>query len=456
MYFPISLFDHLKTTAAIAISLNDAESSDEPFLLVVTDFGGIQNYIYSIRVGTGGLARRLRARSFYVSLLGDAVIHRILRNLDLPMTNCLIASGGRSYLLLPNSQRAREAVDITRSEMDRWSLQETRGEIRTNLAMIPLAKDRLKDFSESIERVNFTLRKEKERPLTSCLQNSHGWVDLGQTLQPLEIPAGGGLCDSCQKNGAPLRNVRDRTVPICDRCYEDQDVGRLLPRSKFIAFFDGDTGRFSLPFGTFDLVEDLTSVKGKPHMVFSMGGFSESQGNLPLTCGFRARYIPQGKGGEILTFEELAEKTRGRKSLAYLKSDVDNLGFIFASGFRRDGQSDRTSISRITTLSRSLELFFSGYIDYLLATEFPDVYTIYSGGDDLVSVGPGTGWQDLPFGLEKDSGNTPVKTRPGPSLPALPWLDRGRRCSRPLSTQTRCLIRAKKPVEATSSPMARN
>lgn len=386
--FPdISLFDHLKTTAAITACLNDSESSVEPFFLVATDFGGIQNYIYSLRMGAGGLARRLRARSFNVAMLGDAVVHKILRILDLPMTNCLISSGGRSYILIPNSLKAKEAINTIRVGIDSWSLRETFGEIRINLAFVPLTTSDLRDFSTSLQKVNFALREEKEKPLTSCLQGSNKWVDFRITLQHFEIPEKGGLCDSCQKNGGPLRPVRDKMVPICDRCNGDQELGRILPRSKYIAFYDGDEGRFSLPFGTFELTEEPARLRGDPYMVLSMQGFSEVSEEMPFAFGFRVRYIPQDDRGEILTFEEIAEKAQGRKALAYLKSDVDNLGFIFGFGFKRNGEADRTSISRITTLSRFLDLFFSGYFETLLASEFPDVYTVYSGGDDLVCIG---------------------------------------------------------------------
>lgn len=387
--FPdISLFDHLKTTAAIVACLNDSESSSEPFLLVATDFGGIQNYIYSIRSGAGGLARRLRARSFFVALMGDAVVHRILRFLDLPMTNCLISSGGKSYLLLPNSLKSREAITTIREEMGGWSLQKTRGEIRINMAVAPLATSGLRDFSASLQEVNSALREEKEKPLAPCLQKSQRWADFREILQHLEIPENGGLCDSCQRNGGPLRPVRERMVPVCDRCNEDQEVGRILPRSKYIAFYEGDEGHFSLPFGTFELIEESSKLRGSPYMVLSMDGFSNVSGDIPFAFGFRARYVPHDDHGDILTFEEIAKKAQGRKALGYLKSDVDNPGFIFGFGFKRDGETDRSSISRITTLSRSLDLFFSGYFDTLLSSEFPDVYTVYSGGDDLVCLGP--------------------------------------------------------------------
>ncbi len=109
--FPdISLYDHLKTTAAITGCLVESAGSTEPFLLAATDFGGIQNYIYSIRTGAGGLARRLRARSFFVALLSDSVCYRILRKLDLPISNCLMASGGKTYMLLPNTEKYRAVL----------------------------------------------------------------------------------------------------------------------------------------------------------------------------------------------------------------------------------------------------------------------------------------------------------------------------------------------------------
>lgn len=82
----ISLFDHLKTTSAIAACLyqyhqdrfNESEiqrDDEEKFILAVGDLSGIQNYIFDITgIGIGGTAKRLRARSFYIGLS---------RNLDL-------------------------------------------------------------------------------------------------------------------------------------------------------------------------------------------------------------------------------------------------------------------------------------------------------------------------------------------------------------------------------------
>ena len=39
-------------------------------------------------------------------------------------------------------------------------------------------------------------------------------------------------------------------------------------------------------------------------------------------------------------------------------------------------------------MSRHLDLFFSAWIEWLLRKKFPGVYTVYSGGDDLLVVAP--------------------------------------------------------------------
>lgn len=388
VYPDISLFDHLKTTAAIAGCLSEAGNSPEPFILAVIDFSGIQNYIYSIRSGAGGLARRLRARSFFVSLIGDVVVYRILTILELPLANCLISSGGKSYILLPSTEKSRDVLERVRHEIDEWSIKETRGEIRINVATTTFPASDLRDFSSSLEKVNFSLRDEKERPLASRLQSGKKWTDFLEVLAPLAIPDNGGLCDSCQKNGAIMRPVRNRMMPVCDRCHEDQEAGRFLPQSEFVAFYEGADGRFHLPFGSYELIESLDKFYGEAYVLLSIEGYKDAPAGLPLFSSFRARYVPRNSYGDIKTFEELADEAQGRKSLAYLKSDVDNLGFIFRLGLRRNGEGDRTSISRLTTLSRSIDIFFSGYFNYLLEKEFPEIYTIYSGGDDLLCVGP--------------------------------------------------------------------
>ncbi len=62
---------------------------------------------------------------------------------------------------------------------------------------------------------------------------------------------------------------------------------------------------------------------------------------------------------------------------------MDNLGKVFVCGLKGNN-----TISRIATLSRMLDVFFSGYMQQLIEVNYPEIYTVYSGGDDILVIGP--------------------------------------------------------------------
>ncbi|MCC8186829.1 MAG: type III-A CRISPR-associated protein Cas10/Csm1 [Bacteroides sp.] len=114
IHFPdVSLYDHLKTTAALAVCLYDIEQSEEetenPFLLIGADFSGIQSYIYQIVSRYAG--KNLKGRSFYLRLLSDAVVRYLLRELRLFRANVIYNSGGGFYLIAPNTSFVRKKLE---------------------------------------------------------------------------------------------------------------------------------------------------------------------------------------------------------------------------------------------------------------------------------------------------------------------------------------------------------
>jgi CRISPR-associated protein Csm1 len=107
-------------------------------------------------------------------------------------------------------------------------------------------------------------------------------------------------------------------------------------------------------------------------------------------------------GDKPKTFEELAgivrkerdddkseidvnQKHGNYNKIGVLRMDVDGLGKLFTHGF----QKKYSSFSAYTTLSGSLDWFFSGYLNTIRRQdEFRDwVNIIYSGGDDIFAVG---------------------------------------------------------------------
>ena len=112
-------------------------------------------------------------------------------------------------------------------------------------------------------------------------------------------------------------------------------------------------------------------------------------------------YVPIEKSGKIKTFEDIANESKS-KNLGIIKGDVDNLGLIFSVGMsgleeeilnEETGKSEKKkgviSISRISTLSRMLDNFFSYWLPKTLENrkeEFGSNYVVYSGGDDFMIV----------------------------------------------------------------------
>jgi len=69
------------------------------------------------------------------------------------------------------------------------------------------------------------------------------------------------------------------------------------------------------------------------------------------------------------------------------KADLDNLGSIFSQGL-----AEKLSISRYATLSRMLDYFFSVKVRQIIEQSYRNIYTVYSGGDDLCVIGP---WNEV-------------------------------------------------------------
>lgn len=87
------------------------------------------------------------------------------------------------------------------------------------------------------------------------------------------------------------------------------------------------------------------------------------------------------ENAQIADFKTLAEKSIGVKAIAVLKADVDGMGI-----FIKDS-SVTCSFENFELFSKSMDSFFSIYIQRIMKENFPHTYTIFAGGDDLLLVG---------------------------------------------------------------------
>ncbi len=165
----VSLYDHSRTTAALATALwryhvdDDRESireqlraqwdrqrqhqelanqawEEDKFLLVIGDFFSIQPFIFASGSETQkNAARLLRGRSAYVSLLTECAALKILDELGLPPTSQVINAAGKFLIVAPNRPQVREKMAALQAEFDQWFLQQTWGTSGIGIAWEPAA-----------------------------------------------------------------------------------------------------------------------------------------------------------------------------------------------------------------------------------------------------------------------------------------------------------------------------
>lgn len=384
----VSLSDHLSTTSAIAacltqyhdahrlMSVSEIGSDDKPrFLLLAGDISGIQRYITGDgRQNPKGLAKRLRARSFIVSALSQLAASALVGECGLPDSCVLMSSGGNFQILLPNTADCRERVRMVREKIDAQLFDRFQGALQIHMRYVALRGTDLKEFGSAVVSVKARLSAAKRMPMAAALQIDGAWREDAFVLRSEAGNRDMGICSCCNREFADQIYDEER---IGLRCRQETVLGGRLPSLSTMALVRDD-GAF-LSAGGVALSESV-----RAGVEISLG---KQSGGAPRPLWPIATYIPS-RDGQPLRFEEIAGRSSGAAYLAWLKADVDNLGAMFSLGFREDDGTRHDTVSRVATLSRMLDAFFSQWLPGFIERQYPDCYIVYSGGDDLLIVGP--------------------------------------------------------------------
>ncbi|CAI8772732.1 type III-A CRISPR-associated protein Cas10/Csm1 [Methylocaldum szegediense] len=260
----VSLYDHSKTTAALAVALwryhddqkhgggatrrelaamwdrQRAESEearkawDEPkFLLIQGDFFGIQDFIFA----TGGetqkrAAKLLRGRSFYVSLLNELAALKVLEALDLPSTSQVVNAAGKCLIVAPNTPEIVEKLKVVQTELDDWFLAHTYGQSGAGLAWLPAASRDFRHgagqdspFRDLMKRLFEQLDEAKLRRFGLCGDTPAPAVFAG-FLNAFDINKGACAIDGRSPACRPLEEGKD--VHVSALAYDQIMTGHYL------------------------------------------------------------------------------------------------------------------------------------------------------------------------------------------------------------------------------------
>lgn len=445
----VSLYDHSKTAAAIASALylyhrdtgtlqsNKIQDYDEnKFLIVSGDFYGIQNFIFAEGGSTNkATAKLLRGRSFSVSLISELAADMLCKAIGLTTISIVLSAAGKFTVIAPNTDDAKNKMKSVEGKINDWLMKMFYGEASIGISFIEASCN---DFTtERFSNLWERLAKELERKKYNKVNlDSYGGAVTGY-LDQFNNNLSKKLCPFCGRRPSHAdMEIGDEILSACNICRDHIYIGTNIVKAEKIAITTKDAEIYGAKlkepiFGEYQISLDvegkLGSLADKGDLLKYWDISISKDGNIAkdITAKFINGYVPvyddsdqsddryfagrqsEKKKAEIInqirsdkdekvpkTFAHLTKKAlnftdkpnkfTGIEALGILKADVDNLGLIFSCGLRR------TSISRLATLSRQMNNFFSIYLPYLMGKkdEFKNIYTVFAGGDDLFLIGP--------------------------------------------------------------------
>ncbi len=435
----VSLFDHLKTTAAFADCLyvyrqdhpddfmcsNNRLSLKEgakPVILLGGDLSGIQNFIYNIASRKAAVS--LKGRSFYLQLLIDSIIQRVISHPDINATlaHVVYSSGGKFYMLLPNTEKVINTIEELKIQIEADIWKEHYGQLIVNIDYVPFSynvKGKNLDFESQVDRPIGELWRALADKLTAQKNRKFNNVILSEfdnMFTPQDVDKQAKICavtgiesDSCKPIDSKEKDNKTYVLPIVK---EQAELGVTLKDADYILTHKSNeenkyvrnrvkcdvhcVGIHNYLFDQLELTDDdadfrrITSADVCRVKLINKTNFLSAQlkGNK---CSYGFQFYGGNKQAQIIdketgklrnkTFEELA----GGSYLGILRMDVDGLGSIFIKGLPDEAKS----FAAYSTMSFMLDYFFSGFLNTIREkNEFKDdVNILYSGGDDVFAVG---------------------------------------------------------------------
>jgi CRISPR-associated protein Csm1 len=496
----VSLYDHSKTTAALAVALwryHDDRRDDpatvreqlraqwdikraasiearevwdaEKFLLVQGDFTGIQNFIFAEGGSTQKRAAKLlRGRSFYVSLLTDLAALKVLEALDLPATSQVLNAAGKFLIVAPNTDQSITKLHTVQAELDDWFLKHTCGQSGLGLAWLPAqasdfrhGQSAASPFRVLMRRLFEQLQEVKLRRFGLCGPGAADAVFAG-FLDRFEH-------GECRIDGRSPGTVElESHVWVSELAADQIDTGKWLATQKRVLVTKETLDHNSLRLPVFGYCVNFTESEedtGRFGDEARNGNLRRAwdfslpeSGDAPLWNGYARRsinaHVPvfterdlddtgHGKYDGLdeedranerpdapKTLNHLARDDRkldgnnrwtGVEALMTMKGDIDNLGLVFEKGL------ERPTFARMAAMSRQVNAFFTVYLPWLCRQEFPNVYTVFAGGDDFFLIGAWHSTIELASRMRKEfarfaAGNPDIHFSAGLSItkPGLP------------------------------------
>ncbi len=392
----ISLYDHSKTTAALALArwlfkhdgdVKLTQKNDlDCYLAIEGDISGIQKFIFKIsspQEAQSGMSKRLRGRSLYLSLLCDAIATHIAEELELCQANILFCGGGRFTIIGPNTPLAKEKLAEIKSKLNKFFIDEFNAELFLALVSVECCGDDLAKFGSITRKLSNKLNEDKKHKFSDNLSEVFNfdeeikYDDLCSVCgTPYPKKEGSAVCLSCKSHEKLGQKAANADYMV--KCITDNGTGYFIEPTNVDYHFLNKSNKLA------DKIKELSAKCEKVEVIklndtdfLDLANY-EFPNNISFSFSFMGNTVPNlGRFVENhqympLYFEHLAKISNGANKLGVLKMDVDNLGLIFSEGLKKS-YDENLGISRVSSLSSQLDMFFSGFVNNI-ASKF-NVYS---------------------------------------------------------------------------------
>lgn len=434
----ISLYVHSKITSAVASCMKlyfDEQQiqdykkycfnsgskifrNEKIYLLISGDISGIQDFIYTIP--SKGALKTLRGRSLYIDLLLEEFIDEYLEQIGLSRANVLYSGGGHFYILVPNIEDTKKAIDKLQAKMNRWLMENIGINLYLAIGMAECSANNLMK-SEAQGNLFAIVNKKLKDDKTIRYSKDEDFLEYIFNVEK-EKDTAKKECNICHNLVDKLWKYNSDEEIACEFCLNlyklgqdilTQDLVFVISEEKIdggIKIFGKDKDLYMYAVN----IEDIDMFKGKILRIYSKNNLLENDLAVRL---YLADYSAKNENDEVMTFDDLAKSScktdKGIKRLGVLRLDVDDLGIAFSSGFVSDKDKIEdnlryATLSRYADLSKDISMFFKVAINKICAgdltgcVDFEEkafnifgiakakkrkVNIIYAGGDDLFLVG---------------------------------------------------------------------
>lgn len=399
----ISLYNHIQTTAATAVSVYKEEHLKNKcgeYLIIHGRIFDIQNYIYNgINSNIKKPMKRIFTRSFIISLINILIPNILIKKIELYTFNILFCGGGTFTILIPDEDiiknRSREIMDDIKKEVGDLFNNKIYLEYEIQKVALKIDGDRT-GYEKGFKIASMNLYEKKYNRTVENLvyDDSKGYAKCGDCgINYIKYDDESKLCSTCKLENDWIEASKDRGFRNFYIDYNNVNLDDIKYPNKFtksevkegtpiICFSYDEADKIKDKYPIIDVYDiGKTYIKKTHDKCENCYGKDICDGPLKNK---------EEDNTQLVSLDCFSHMSENDTIIATAKIDVDDFQFLLYHVYPRKimGEVYNFSISRLANTSSFFNLFFSMHLRRIIEEKYKDsVMVLYAGGDDIMITG---------------------------------------------------------------------